>query len=369
MGEEAVSGLLRRAVAAGMVPGAVAAWGSPDRLRVVAVGRGRIVGGVEDAAPETRYDLASLTKPLATVTLLLLARRELGLDLDAPLAEILPETRGRWLGEVPLWRLATHTAGLPAWAPLYALASGRRDRVLEALLALEPVAPPGAAVVYSCPGFVLLGLALERIWGGRDLARLFADLVAAPLGVARTVGFAAALPPGAPVAGGARSPAAELGQLEALRRQGWRLSPVPPPPGVLPDDGNARFLGGAAGNSGLVGTAAAVARIAAEYLPGGGSLLRSGDAALATRCRTAGLGQARGLGWQLAATPGCSAGPTLPPEAFGHTGFTGTSLWVDPHRRVVAVLLSNRHHPAHRGVDLHPLRRRFNALAVSCAPS
>jgi CubicO group peptidase (beta-lactamase class C family) len=76
-------------------------------------------------------------------------------------------------------------------------------------------------------------------------------------------------------------------------------------------------------------------------------------------------GQVRGLGWQLASSPGCSAGQALPGVAFGHTGFTGTSVWVDPRRQAVFVLLTNRHHPGHHEVDLHPLRRCFHALAAA----
>jgi CubicO group peptidase (beta-lactamase class C family) len=149
-----------------------------------------------------------------------------------------------------------------------------------------------------------------------------------------------------------------------LREQHLAGEPPPRLSGVLPcDDGNARGLGGVAGNAGLFGTAAAVARLASEYLPGGGELLTAEEAALATRSHTRGLGQERGLGWQLAATPGCSAGPALPPEAFGHTGFAGTSVWVDPGARTAFVLLANRLHPGGRTPDLHPLRRRFHCLA------
>jgi len=85
---------------------------------------------------------------------------------------------------------------------------------------------------------------------------------------------------------------------------------------------------------------------------------------LATTCHTAGLEQARGFGWQLAPTPGCSAGPALSASGFGHTGFTGPSVWVDPACDAVLVLLLHRHHPGHRNVDLHPLRRRFHSLVI-----
>jgi len=130
-----------------------------------------------------------------------------------------------------------------------------------------------------------------------------------------------------------------------------------------PDDGNARFLGGVAGNAGLFGSARGVSLLAAEYLPGGGRLLTSEEAELATTSATGGLEQERGFGWQLASTSGCSAGAGLSPRSFGHTGFTGVSVWADPSTRGVFVLLTNRNHPEQREIDLHPLRRRFHVLA------
>ena len=151
-----------------------------------------------------------------------------------------------------------------------------------------------------------------------------------------------------------------------MAERGLAESPPPRLPEVhCCDDGHARGLGGVAGNAGLFGTAAAVARLAAEYLPGGGEVLGADDAELATRLRTPGSGQARGLGWQLAATPGCSAGPALPPNAFGHSGFTGSSVWADPETSAVLVLLGNRLHRGALTPDLHPLRRRFNTLAAA----
>ena len=96
-----------------------------------------------------------------------------------------------------------------------------------------------------------------------------------------------------------------------------------------------------------------------------GEFLTSDEIDRATSDHTPGREQARGYGWQLASSPGCSAGPALDPSAFGHTGFTGTSLWIDPTRGVAIALLTNRVHPGHRPTDLHPLRRRFHHLVVN----
>ena len=350
----AVRELLAGAVRAGWAPGAVAAWtgvGEPAPS-AVAVGTADLGPPAVPATTDTVFDLASLTKPLATTTLVLLARRDGRLDLDTPIGRLLPELADRPLGERSVLELLTHSSGLPAWAPLYALCQGRRDR-LAAVLGGLPLEPAGRQVVYSCLGFITLGLALESLHG-RSLDRLFAEEVAAPLGLGLGVGPG----PGDRVSGGATVPAAER---RLVAERGLDESWIPAPGPGLPDDGNARFLGGAAGNAGLFGRAAEVLALAAVYLPEG-DLLSDGERALASRNHSSGLGQARGLGWQLASSPGCSAGSSLAPESFGHTGFTGTSLWIDPTRRLIAVLLTNRCHPGHRDIDLHPLRRRFHDL-------
>ncbi|TAM48763.1 MAG: class A beta-lactamase-related serine hydrolase [Acidobacteria bacterium] len=353
-GSDAVAGLLGRAVEAGLARRWVGLAAREGGAGMCWSAGGSQADGAE--AADLRFDLASLTKPLATATLLLLARRD-GLDLGQPVADLVPELAGPPWGGVTVAQCATHTAGFPAWAPLYAGGCGR-DAYLETLRQVRPVAAAGARVEYSCLGFIVLGIALERA-GGADLGALFAELVAEPLGLADELGFAP--PAAASVAPGERRWYVEEGLLAA---RGVAAAAPPALAGTAPcDDGNARGLGGAAGNAGLFGTAAAVARLAAEYLPGGGELLDAAEAELATRCRTEGLGQARGVGWQLASSPGCSAGPALPPSAFGHTGFTGVSVWSDPGSRAVYVLLGNRLHPSGRTPDLHPLRRRFHVLA------
>ncbi len=351
-----VTSLLQRACAAGYATG----WAALASRRGLA-GRlwccGVAALGGATVTQDLLWDLASLTKPLAGTTLLLLARRD-GLDLDMPLAALLPELEGSPWGETPVWRCATHTASLPAWQPLYALGGRSAAGYLGALRAMGPIAPPGTRVVYSDLGFIALGIALERA-AGAGLAALFLELVAEPLGLAGEITFAPPL--GVAAAAGERRPFVEE---RMLAERGIGGAPPPPLDAALScDDGNARGLGGSAANAGLFATAAAVATLAAEYLPGGGELLTAEEAELAARCWTPGLEQARGLGWQLASSPGCSAGPAVASAAFGHTGFTGTSVWVDPEARSAYVLLGNRLHPGGRTPDLHPLRRRFHALA------
>jgi CubicO group peptidase (beta-lactamase class C family) len=357
----AIAGLLQRAVRAGMAPGAVAAWGPGGADPNLAVaGHARLAPSLDPATDDTWYDLASLTKPLVTGTLVLLAARERAISLDSTVGEILSAAAGRRIGKASIRQLLGHSSGLPAWAPLYALADGPRG-VVEAVLALEPIRWPDQQVEYSCPGFILLGAILERVFG-QPLDAAFRERVVEPLGLGESLGFRPH-PTRRPIAGGAIEPAVER---RLCAERGVDPSAIPAVAAGLPDDGNARFLGGVAGNAGLFGTAAGVHRLASQYLRSVSQLLQQNEIASATAIvAAADGGQVRGLGWQLASSPGCAAGPSLAATAFGHTGFTGTSVWVDPRRQAVFVLLANRHHPGHHEVDLHPLRRRFHALAVS----
>jgi CubicO group peptidase (beta-lactamase class C family) len=350
--------LLEGSVRAGVAPGIVAGWQGEGDPAPHTIAHGRAVVGVKSvpAAASTWFDLASLTKPLVVGTLSLLVIREGRLNLDTAVAEVLPETGKTAIGAATVRHLLTHSSGLPAWAPLYAVAGKRRERCLDALGRL-PVSEPGEHVVYSCPGFILLGMVLERTTDA-PLQRLFAELVTRPLGIENELGYR----PGVdrPLAGGAVFPTAERALVAEL---GFDPEIVPAPARNRPDDGNARFLDGVAGNAGLFGTVTGVLTLARQYLAGKGLLTRD-EIALASSNHTPGLEQARGLGWQLATSPGCSAGSALAPTAFGHTGFTGTSVWVDPTRKLVTALLANRVHPGHRSTDCHPLRRRFNRLVV-----
>lgn len=352
-----VSQLLRAAMSAGYAPGFVATWGPPHRPISVACGwRGVGAGPVDQGV---WYDLASLTKPLVVTTLVLLARRW-GLSLEDPLRRYLPELHHCPWGTVTVSQCLTHTAGFPPWEPLYAGGSLSREGYLEALRRVPAGYPPGTSLAYSCLGFIALGLALERI-GKAPLDALFHREVLEPLGLGSELGFRPAVT--TPVALGEKRFFVE----EGLCRQRGLASPPPPHLSEVwsCDDGNARGLGGVAGNAGLFGTARGVLRLAAEYLPGGGQLLRGEEATFAVRNWTSGHSQARGLGWQLAITKGCSAGPALSSSAFGHTGFTGTSVWVDPKRGAIFVLLGNRLHPGGRTPDFHPLRRRYHTLSVA----
>ncbi len=351
--------LLARAIRAGQFPGAAALWSRPGVPPSTCVeGRAVLRPAPRDVVVDTWFDLASLTKPLVTTTLSLLAFRDGVLTPTTRVGEVLRETGGSLVGDLEVGHLLTHASGLPAWLPFYCLTEGQRGGLAKVLQRIPVEAPQGSRVVYSCVGFILLGLILEQL-SGANLEDVFRRQVLAPTGLEDDLGFNPD-PVLRPVAGGARDPLAEQRLVLDLG-----LDPrwIPPVAMGRPDDGNARFFGGAAGNAGLFGTVRGVERLTAEYFGAEAIVLTREDVRPALESQTPGLEQDRGYGWQIATSLGCSAGAGLPATAFGHTGFTGVSVWAEPEHGGIWVLLSNRNHLSQRGVDLHPVRRRFHDLA------
>jgi CubicO group peptidase (beta-lactamase class C family) len=351
--------LLERAIRAGLVPGAVAVWGRPDGQRQKAVvGDAALVPVRRRLSEDAWFDLASLTKPLVTTTLTLIALRDPGLGLSTTVGEVLDRARPGPLAEVTLQQLLTHTSGLPAWAPVFTW-SENSPEIRSRLLEMTPEFRPGARVTYSCLGFLVLAeVVIELLQRPLDVA--FREHVLTPLGLDDEAGFHPN-PDKRPIVAGALTAAAERPLLAE-----HNLDPdlIPTITIGQPDDGNARSLGGVGGNSGLFGTVNGVLVLASQYLADSSRLLTTSEIEMATTCHTAGGEQHRGLGWQIANSPGCSAGTGLSPSSFGHVGFTGTSVWIDPARDAVYILLSHRNHPTHRNLDIHPLRRRFHQLAT-----
>lgn len=356
-----VRGLLQRALHTGIAPALVAEWGSDaSGVSREVLGAAELFPERTDATRETWFDLASLTKPLVTTSLCLVAFRSGVIDASTCAGEVLDELRGTKIGDLEVGWLLTHTSGLPAWLPLYCLAEGQRENLFPGLARVDLQTRPGERVDYSCVGFVILGLMLARL-SDLPLDALFRREILDPLGIGDELGFCTEVESRS-LSGGATRPVVEGRLVNDLGfERGW----IPPMVRDLPDDGNARFLGGVAGNAGLFGTAHGVRTLSSEYLPGGGALLTAEEAELATGLKTPGLEQGRSWGWQIAFSPGSSAGPGLSKTSFGHTGFTGVSVWCDPVNRGVYVMLSNRNHPSQRENDLHPLRRRFHALAAA----
>jgi len=352
---------LARAIAAGQFPGAAAVWGrSGESSTTCVAGQAEVCPVTRDVDHDTWFDLASLTKPLVTATLVLLAFREGALAPDTTVGEVLRETDTSPVGDLEVRHLLTHQSGLPAWLPLYCLAEGRPGRMGQVLQRIVLEGPPGQRVVYSCVGYVVLGLMLETV-SDSGIADLFERDVLVPADLVNDLGFNPD-PDVRHVAAGATVPLAEQRMVLDL---GLDPSWIPDVAPGLPDDGNARFLGGAAGNAGLFGTAGGVRRLTAEYLGREATVLRPEEVAAAVESQTVGCGQERGFGWQISTSSGCSAGFALPATAFGHTGYSGASVWAEPENGGIWVLLTNRNHPSQRGIDLNPVRRRFHAITQS----
>ena len=341
----------------GAMPGAT--WWVGDARGVTAT------GAVGDASVEPQrtplvvdapFDLASLTKPLATALLATILERERRLSLDKPLGDVFSELRGSPFRDATLRDAAAHRAGFPAWGALY-LSGTTREAYLRAIASCARGCEPGGTL-YSDLGYILLGFAVERA-GGRTLDVLFAERVAGPLRLARC-GFAARTTRFADAAatergnGYERTLAGPSAPADAFRTE--------IPRGQV-HDGNAWGLGGVAGNAGLFGSAADVACIALAILEPERIGLPAGalDPMLVPVAAGPGV---RTVGF-LRAVDAESVRGVLPDDAVGHAGFTGTSLWIDAARPRVYVLLTNRVHPAVPEPPFAPTRRGFHRVAAT----
>jgi serine-type D-Ala-D-Ala carboxypeptidase len=315
------------------------------------------------ATLETIYDLASLTKPLITGLLCarLVERGEL--TLDSPVAKYLPEFHRPDKNTITVRELLTHTSGLPAWRPLYLLTNGAKDAALSAV-AGEPLQyQPGERVTYSDLGFITLGFLLQRLSGQR-LAALAQEQIFAPLGLQHTF-FNPALAARTGVAACENGNAYERDMCErdfaGRLYDGWRNETIW---GEV-HDGNAYFLGGAAGHAGLFSTVTDTLQLANQFIGSRSHLLKPETCELFRNNMTEGLNEARSFAWQLALTKDSTAGSALPPNAFGHTGFTGTSCWIDADHERTFILVTNRtHNRALPFANINSVRREFHRLAV-----
>ena len=349
---------------AGEIPGA--AWvvaGPHGVLDEGAVGHAVLVPERIAAAPSTIYDMASLTKPLVTSMLYLSLGKELGLSDDTPACRILPEIDRIDKRGITLRHLLTHTSGLPAWIPFY-LRGATPSEYLAQLRDTTPESQPGARVVYSDPGYIAMGEILQRA-SATPLDRLAREMIFDPLELSDTT-FNPLRQVLARVAATEESCQyeRELAGPAAGGYAGYRAGVVR---GEVHDQ-NAWVLGGVSGHAGLFSTARETAILAREFLgdhaDSGVGLLDAEAIRKATVDQTPGLSEARTLAFRVALRGETAAGPHLPPLAFGHNGFTGTSLWIDPGRPRVYVLLTNRVHPvASKGADMLALRRAFHSLA------
>jgi CubicO group peptidase (beta-lactamase class C family) len=357
--------MLAERIAAGDFPSAVYLVAERGRVRFGdALGDAVREPSRRTATLETIYDLASLTKPLVTGLLAAMFVERGMVELGGAVARYLPEFEREDKRGVTVRQILTHTSGLPAWLPLYINAGGDPTRVLETIASQPLEREPGERVVYSDLGFITLGLLLQRV-ARAPLPELARREIFSPLELTRTFfnpekSFQTEV--AACESGGNAYERDVCETQHDIRLAGdWRNETIW---GEV-HDGNAYFLGGAAGHAGLFTTARETLRIAEQFLPRSTRLLAPDTCALFRTNMTEGLNEARSFAWQLAATPDSTAGPLLPPESFGHLGFTGTSCWIDPTQERVFILLTNRTHARPLPfVNINGVRRRFHTLAV-----
>jgi uncharacterized protein YbbC (DUF1343 family)/beta-glucosidase-like glycosyl hydrolase len=333
--------------ARGAFPGGVVAVGRRGRLaHLRAFGTATYAPDSPAVTTDTIYDLASLTKVLATTTVAMSLVDEGRLDLDRPVRSYLPGFRGPGKDAVTVRQLLSHSSGVDWWAPLYKEGLDRRG-VLRRIQEMDLVYAPGTESKYSDLGILLLGEILERV-AGRPLEELARARVFAPLGM-QDATF--------------RPPAALRPRIAPTERDPWRGRLVH---GEVHDE-NAFALGGVAPHAGLFATARDVARFAQMVLNGGVFEHRRvvSRSTLAEFTARAGVpGSTRALGWDTRSDTGSSAGALFSSVSFGHTGFTGTSLWIDPARELFVVLLTNRVHPTRENNLIREARAAVADAAV-----
>ena len=363
-----VQSVLDQAVREGVFPGAVLAVRHRDRP-VVHFSTGRLSTSPPGfpVTPSTTYDLASLTKPLVTGTSLAMLIQNGRCGLGDRVAGHLPECADTPIGSATLRHLLTHASGLPGWRGYYerlnasrrvpashAERAAAKQSMLDCIRSEELIYERGTRSLYSDLGFMLLGFIIERC-GGQSLSAFFKERILASLGESR---LEFVLP----------ERLAEF--LEAKTKEGGGIAPTEVDPwrgrllhGEVHDE-NAAALGGEAGHAGLFGPADSVLAITGIWMQayhGRPSLLDQDLVRAFTRRQNQEGSSSWALGWD---TPSgqSSAGRYFSGRSFGHLGYTGTSVWVDPEAELEVVLLSNRVHPTRKNDAIRDFRPMIHDL-------
>jgi CubicO group peptidase (beta-lactamase class C family) len=364
-----IQAALQSAVDNGVFPGAQLAVRLHGELRCMVVA-GRLSSEPLSlpVQPTTIYDLASLTKPLATATSVLLLIQRAKVALEAPVQQVLAELEGTPIGQATVRDLLTHRSGLPGWRPFYErleaggvgpeLSGGKqsiKQRVLKMIRDEPLIYVRGERSVYSDLGFMLLGFLVERLsgmaldpWCEEEIVR---PLRADPMMFCPTAGRAPR---------DVMRPIVDVSRIAPTEQDEWRNRLLH---GEVHDE-NAAAMGGVAGHAGLFGTAESVLAVSGAWLSGyhgrrsilGGELVKQ----FTTRQESAAR-SSWALGWDTPSVPS-SSGSHFSERSFGHLGYTGTSLWIDPLCELEVVLLSNRVHPSRRNEKIKSFRPYIHDL-------
>ncbi len=364
-----IQAALQSAVDDGVFPGVQLAVRLRGELLCVAVA-GRLSSEPPGlpVQPSTIYDLASLTKPLATVTSVLLLIQRAKVALEDPVQQVLPELEGAPIGQATVRELLTHRSGLPGWRPLYERLDARgivpgppgvdqlvKQHVLHIIRDEPLIYARGERSVYSDLGFMLLGFLVERLSGmALDLwceDAIVRPLWADPLMFCPTAGRAQP---------GVARPTVDASRIAPTEQDEWRNRLLC---GEVHDE-NAAAMGGVAGHAGLFGTAESVLAVSGAWLRGYHGRESILDGKLVRQFTTRQESAARSswaLGWDTPSAPS-SSGSRFSERSFGHLGYTGTSLWIDPLGELEVVLLSNRVHPSRRNERIKVFRPYIHDL-------
>jgi CubicO group peptidase (beta-lactamase class C family) len=358
-----IQAALQSAVDDGVFPGAQLAVRLRGELQCVIVA-GRLSSEPPGlpVQPTTIYDLASLTKPLATVTSVLLLIQRAKVSLGDSVQKIVTELEGTPIGQATVRDLLSHQSGLPGWRPLYERLDARsiapglfcwdlpvKQHVLKMIRDEPLIYVRGERCVYSDLGFMLLGFLVERL-SGMVLDRWCEDAIVRPLR-ADPMMFC-------PATGGAQldfiRPIVDISRIAPTEQDEWRNRLLR---GEVHDE-NAAAMGGVAGHAGLFGTAESVLAVSGAWLRGyhGRESILEGE--LVRQFTTRQESAARSswaLGWDTPSAPS-SSGSCFSEQSFGHLGYTGTSLWIDPLCELEVVLVSNRVHPSRRNEKIKVFR-------------
>jgi len=352
--------LVAAAIARHELPGAVVLVGRGDQILYQRAFGNRVVAPAAEAMTlETIFDLASLTKVVATTTSVMTLVERGRVRLNDPVMLFIPEFGRYGKSVITVRHLLTHTSGLRPDLELEAEFSGADEAIRRAVEEV-PTAPPGERFIYSDINFFLLGEIVRRVTGER-LDRYATAQIFDPLGMKETT----FLPP--------ESLRPRIAPTERCQPLAWPC--VPPGDASVPflrgvvHDPTARRMDGVAGHAGLFSTAADLSRFC-RMLVGEGRL---GDvrvlspasvARMISPSTPAEMTAVRGLGWDIDSAYSANRGDLFPAGSFGHTGFTGTSLWIDPATRGYVVFLSNRVHPDGKG-DVTALRGKVATIAAA----
>ncbi len=361
MKNETVSQLLGEKVEQGLFPSAVYLVAQKEKVMFAdAVGFAVVEPERIPAGLDTIYDLASLTKPLVVglICAKLLERGEI--SLEDSLAKYFPEFIEK--RKISVKNLLVHDSGLPDWMPFYLLVKSREE-ILSFIASVSVESLPGEKVIYSDLNFLILTFLLEKIFGA-DLDKIAENEIFKPLNLNKTFYN----PPKSLLKGIAASEKGNEYEKSVCLERGYSVDKVQWRDYIIwgeVHDGNCWFMGGVSGHSGLFSNVEDTFVLARQFLQDRTTLLKPETCAKFCENFTRGLNEARSLGFQLAETPNSTASGTLSKNSFGHLGFTGTSLWIEPETERIFLLFTNRTHACKPPfVNINAVRREFHKLAV-----